>query len=553
MFGGWLRNRVDQHSLAAFHFRREPLYRSFEGALARGQHVLLYGLPRQGKSTLVRRGLDGRESITIRASSDITFADIARSYLLSLGCSLTVEHKRKKKLSGKAEVKFQWPLASATGSVEAGHEGEVTLRSITAEIGNPNDVAYLIREIGRAPCLVVDGFGELGDKQRRRLFEFMKMASEGRLLQVVLIDTSSEFPLDYRERFEVSRFIEVIRVPPLSWEETQAFVAAALDALRCPRNPDAARLIHDVFAGSVETTLDACEVVAGRLAARAEMGGAEQLRAAVFEAIHERTQSHFLMLLAVIIDEGWSVTVARTPESDGPAIAALAATDQVPTPDPIDATEEGEEDEEWPSEDDDEPALAPGLALDPVYGRLRDVLHWAATEGVAAVRPVGLQAFHREAIGLGRRLLALVEQTEGTRRLAHGLADALDTRPRVLQPYLPLHHQSTEQVSLGHVICDLLLGADPGQRLVLDAGTLKSLLAARQLELVEPQYGEKDPMRSLSNKVRRLQRRLRVDPPLLGVDADRTQIVLWEPRHRDVFGDIKPGLRKLLEALEQED
>src|ERR1700760_325034 len=165
-FGGWLDATVAEPPVRdPFYFARAEITKRFNNELLRKNHVLLYGLPRQGKTTLVRHALADREHVTLHASPDVGFADIFRNYLLTLGCSVAVEQRKKKKLGGKAEIKFKWPLVEAGAGGEGGGENEVTLRISTADIGSPNDVCYLLREYGQAPCLVLDRFEQMKTKQ----------------------------------------------------------------------------------------------------------------------------------------------------------------------------------------------------------------------------------------------------------------------------------------------------------------------------------------------------------------------------------------------------
>lgn len=241
MFNLWSRNSSDSQEVTNIYLERPVVSRLLQEALKSRKHMLVYGPARQGKSTIVRRLLAEAKSVTIRASRDTAFGDMFRTYLMTLGCSVTVEQKKRKKLGSKAEIKFQWPLISASGSAEAGVEGEVTLRSFSADINSPNDVCYLIREFGSAPILVVDGLERLRRRQRKTLLESLPIMFDNQALQICLISASSEMPLDYGEQIELSRYISPIIVPPLSSEETAAFADNSFRA-QLPRSTAAARL-----------------------------------------------------------------------------------------------------------------------------------------------------------------------------------------------------------------------------------------------------------------------------------------------------------------------
>jgi len=218
MFGGWLRERSEGPSLDGFYFERADLIESFDEALSKRRHLLVHGLPRQGKTTFVRKALGDRPFIIIHGSSEITFADIFRVYLLTLGCSVTVEQTRRKKLGTKADVKlkFKIPFLTSGGvgvSGEAETEHEETDRNFTADISNANDVCYLLKELGATPYLILDRFEELSSNQRKTMLDALPLFYESGALEVVLIAASSDIPLDYHEQIRLSRCLSQSTYP----------------------------------------------------------------------------------------------------------------------------------------------------------------------------------------------------------------------------------------------------------------------------------------------------------------------------------------------------
>jgi len=144
----WLPSSAPPSDLRSFFFGRPDLEQALEQALRSGKHVLVYGAPRQGKTTLVRQAVAQRSHVILHASRDCRFSDLSRNLLLSLGCSVKVEQKNKRRISGKAEIHFKWPFVSAGGSTEGGLDNEQTYRTFSAEIDNPNDVC---RSSSRCP------------------------------------------------------------------------------------------------------------------------------------------------------------------------------------------------------------------------------------------------------------------------------------------------------------------------------------------------------------------------------------------------------------------
>ncbi|GAC1464226.1 MAG: hypothetical protein PVSMB1_14340 [Gemmatimonadaceae bacterium] len=536
MFGGWLRDSNRGRELNDFYFDRTALAQQFGDAYSRKRHVLVYGLPRQGKRTLVRHCLGDTKSVAIYASAETTFADIFRNYLLTIGCSVTVEQKQRRKLGGKAEIKFPWPLgpeASIGGGVDL--ENEVTRRSFSADIASPNDVCYLIREIGRTPVLVIYRFDEMKAKQRGALLDFLKITADGHVLQVVLIASSVELPLDYSERIQMSRYLTILHLPPLSHEESDAFVDAALDALGCKRRPQVAALLYDTFSGSLEQTLDACALIGSTPELRAAVERSDsgtRLQEAVFSEIRDRTQDYLLALLGAIADQDWTIQFARR----------MSHT-------PLDADET---DDNAPSDGAvGEPGVHPALSGDPVYVALQEAIDAVTTERPRLAAP--LSSMLTQALRLGKKVLTTEPQPERVRLLAFALAELIaDPTAEVAHAYEPVYADESGYLNFARLLCDLLIEADLDQPLILNEELLTHYFSARGMDVVG-QSRTKPKVARFARRIRRLQRDLRIDPPLFKVDEERTQIKLWEPQNARIFGDIRPQLKELIERMDDAD
>ena len=517
MFGGWLGGQTHLEDLQAFFFERPDLEGALEKALARKEHVLLYGAPRQGKSTLVGRQLGKRGSVTFHASADTQFADLFRTYLLTLGASVVVEQTRKRKLGAKAEVSWGWPIFSAGGGVEASGESEVTRRNFSADLTNPNDICCLLREFKSAPCLVVEHFEQLGRKQRRLLLEFLRMSAEAGVLQVILVASTLDFPVGYRERLALSRCTTFIELPPLSEAEGQAFVAACLKRLDRPAPPEVAAFLFEVFQGSVEPTLRSCLRAAEELAGHPD---AVTLRKTLLADIHEEAQTQFLALVAAIAEADWTFTCARR-------VARVEAGGARPGRGSV--------------------AMAPALAGDPVYRGLRQALEHEDEQ--PAELPEGMAKLHAAALALGKQVLTTPTEAERVRLLAFALAAlAEDPLASVGDPYEPAYGQERDDVKAGIVLCELMLEADLAQELTLTRESLAAHFGASGRELTEPQGGEPAPA-GFARRLRRLQRRLGITPPVFRVSDGLDRITLWDPAHALLLGDVKPRLQALLDEL----
>jgi hypothetical protein len=516
----------DGGDLKDFHVERPALAHEFAQALSAGTHVFVHGLPRQGKSTLVRHALDGTDAVTVHASADIGFADIFRTYLVALGCSVSVEHSKRKKLGSKAEIGFKWPIFSATGDVEAETEGSDTTRSVAADISSPNDICYLLKEYGAAPVLVIDRFEQLSRKARKFLLDSLTLFSDSGVLRIVLIGAAGEAPLDPAEQIALSRYVTLVHVPPLSPAETDVFVNALLQHIGQAPVAGLAVFLGDLFAGALQMTLDACQI-----AVKVAPGAGADRQAVMLAAIQDWTRNYFLALLDAIIDKGWTIActrrLARQPASPEDYLRIPDATRaRIP--------------------------IASALANDTVFTDLQSAI-FAAQDKPPQI-PAELADIHAKASELGKLVLNCDLDAERLRLLAFSLNQVVAAPLEALNAqYAPVHGAQKNALNVGLLFADFLSNADLSEPLVLTAEGLRDVLAQDGWDIDAHLMGNDTPFVKTAKRVRKLQRKLAIDPQLFGVDDDCTAITLWSPADAKIFGDVKPHLKELLEADDDSD
>jgi hypothetical protein len=70
----WLLSSAPLPDLRGFHFGLPDLEQALDQALQSGKHVLVYGAPRQGKTTLVRQAVAQRPHVILHGSRDCRFS-----------------------------------------------------------------------------------------------------------------------------------------------------------------------------------------------------------------------------------------------------------------------------------------------------------------------------------------------------------------------------------------------------------------------------------------------------------------------------------------------
>lgn len=225
-------------------------------AFRQRENIVVYGPPRQGKTTFLARALPAEDPIYIECRPGFKRAQIYRVLLAALGYAIVVTKKRR----GKATATVKLGLLGV--GVEAGAEGEVEqeAQAVTVDLKNPSEVAHLIARIGRVPYLVLNNFQLLdGGTKRSLLFDLAFFAERSRVRFVIVGAWLNE---DYIEEIEPALGGRLRYVPVPLWSDDE--LRAALDvwkqrfpALASPTTPvDALLALSDGDISLLRAMLD---------------------------------------------------------------------------------------------------------------------------------------------------------------------------------------------------------------------------------------------------------------------------------------------------------
>lgn len=164
-------------------FDRPQLTQRLKSALRSGNHVLLYGPPRQGKTAIYNNCLGDAKVCFVDGADEPKRKEIYRMLLSFLGCSIAVEEKRKKKYGLNVGVK----LFSASVGGDGGGEVETVVKQVEIDIGNPSELAHLIAGIGMAPIVLINNFQCLEKGVQRSILQDMCFFHESSNIRFVLV------------------------------------------------------------------------------------------------------------------------------------------------------------------------------------------------------------------------------------------------------------------------------------------------------------------------------------------------------------------------------
>jgi hypothetical protein len=285
--------------------------------------------------------------------------------------------------------------------------------------------------------------------------------------------------------------------------------------------PEVAALLFEVSSGSLEMTRFGCSVAAARPAAGAAPA---DLRKALTEAIYEQTQTQLLALFAAMLESEWTITAARR----------VPRAPNIPLP----RRRRGP----------NEPAMDRALESDPIFTTLRDRLGATPPPDL----PESVSRIREAAVQLGTTILGRATEAERVRLVAFAIGELIESpMDAVDATYTPAFEDEGQELNAGLLLAELLLDADPNVEFAVTEQMFADTVARQDLEIV-PEHSEWSPFQRLARRLRKIQRRLGIYPPIFPIDEANGRIVLWQPSYALVFGDIRPALKRLLESRSED-
>jgi hypothetical protein len=201
---------------------RPLLERQICSVLAAHRSLVIYGPPRQGKTTVLNRCLEQYVAIQIDCQPDLKRSQIYRMILSSIGYSVALSTKRR----GKANATIKFDLLGSQATLGADGEVERVAQAISVDLQNANEIAYLVSRIGQAPIIVINNLHLLNPKTAKRfLFDLVCFTERSRIRFVVTGAWTTE---DYLEAIEPALVgkLSYVYVPFWSEKELTAFYSA---------------------------------------------------------------------------------------------------------------------------------------------------------------------------------------------------------------------------------------------------------------------------------------------------------------------------------------
>jgi len=180
-------------------------------ALSADGHMVIWGEPRQGKSSLLRHQLPGNDYSVIDCGYTQQRYDIYRMILREAGASVAVEQKRRRARGIGARVSF------LTGDLRS--ESETTERAFDIDISNITDVLRVIDGSNFHKHVVLDDFHHLGRPVQREIVQDLKTIYEKSELRLIIVGVWADRDQLRGLHIDLGGRVDSIEVP--RWQQNE--------------------------------------------------------------------------------------------------------------------------------------------------------------------------------------------------------------------------------------------------------------------------------------------------------------------------------------------
>jgi len=138
----------------------------FLTSLTKGNHIVIYGSSKQGKTSVRKKNLLETDYITVMSSNNWTLGDLHEAILKQAGYEVKVSEQ--KTLKGTNKVNLSIKMNDIGGTFELSNElaKQINRKNIEFDPENVNDVITALKEINFNKYIVIEDFHYLDDKTK---------------------------------------------------------------------------------------------------------------------------------------------------------------------------------------------------------------------------------------------------------------------------------------------------------------------------------------------------------------------------------------------------
>ena len=174
---------------------RDKIDTKFSDSLSTGNHIVVYGASKQGKTALVSRHLPYNENIVVRLTPNTNISDIYSSILRQVGVEIETTNQSEESSASSASVGIKakakiWLFgegeASATGTISASDKQSRTYQTVPFNLAVAQDISELLHKINFSKKIILENFHYLDEEKQRELSFDLRTFQETGIIFVVL-------------------------------------------------------------------------------------------------------------------------------------------------------------------------------------------------------------------------------------------------------------------------------------------------------------------------------------------------------------------------------
>jgi hypothetical protein len=173
---------------------RDKIDTKFSDSLSTGNHIVVYGASKQGKTALVSRHLPYDENIVVRLTPNTNISDIYSSILRQEGVEIETTNQSEESsassasvgIKAKAKIFFGEGEASATGTISAGDKKSKSYQTVPFNLAVAQDISELLHKINFSKKIILENFHYLDEEKQRELSFDLRTFQETGIVFVVL-------------------------------------------------------------------------------------------------------------------------------------------------------------------------------------------------------------------------------------------------------------------------------------------------------------------------------------------------------------------------------
>lgn len=177
------------------YIERDKIDSRFNDSLNTGNHIVVYGASKQGKTALVSRHLSYEDNIVIRLTPNTNISDIYSSILRQVGIEIELSHSDEiaSNISATVGIKAKAKIlffgegeASASGTVASGDKKVSSYQTIPFNLALAQDVSELLHKVNFNKKIILENFHYLDEDKQRELSFDLRTFQETGIIFVIL-------------------------------------------------------------------------------------------------------------------------------------------------------------------------------------------------------------------------------------------------------------------------------------------------------------------------------------------------------------------------------